>query len=87
LFFSSVRSGTWKKDGYPKLSYSVSKVGINAVTAIQQREIEKDTSRPGIIVNACCPGYCKTDMTSNQVIGGLLTAEQGFHINQEILQF
>jgi hypothetical protein len=48
------------------------------VTVIQQREIEKDTSRPGIIVNACCPGYCKTDMASNQIIGGLLTAEQGY---------
>jgi carbonyl reductase 1 len=75
---SSVKNGTWKKDGYPKTSYAVSKIGINAITAIQQTEIEKDSSRPGIIINAACPGYCKTDMTND---GGFFTAEQGFFLN------
>ena len=56
-------------------SYSVSKIGLIAITRIQQRDIDKDTSRNGILVNSMCPGYCKTDMSRG---GGYLTADQGF---------
>lgn len=51
----------------------MSKVGVTALTRIQQRAFDKD-SRPDLIVNAMCPGYCKTDMSSHN---GFLTAEQG----------
>jgi hypothetical protein len=71
---SSVKNGTWKKDGYPDSPYSMSKIGINAATGIQQRAIDQDTTRSGIVVSAMCPGYCKTEMTGG---GGLLTAEEG----------
>jgi hypothetical protein len=50
-------------------------MGVNAITVIQQREIEKDSTRPGIIISAVCPGYCKTDMTAGG--NAVLTAEQG----------
>jgi NAD(P)-dependent dehydrogenase (short-subunit alcohol dehydrogenase family) len=52
----------------------MSKIGINALTQIQQKEIDQDTTRTGIIVSAVCPGYCKTEMTGG---GGFFTAEQG----------
>lgn len=52
----------------------MTKVAINAITPIQQRNLDKDTTRTGIVVSAVCPGYCKTSMTRG---GGLLTAEQG----------
>ena len=40
-------------------AYGMSKVGLTGLTRIQQREFNKD-SRPDIIVNAMCPGYCDT---------------------------
>ena len=59
----------------PSHSYSISKVAVIAITRIQQRDIDKDTSRSGILVNSMCPGYCKTDMARG---GGYLTADQGY---------
>lgn len=52
----------------------MSKVGVTALTRIQQREFDKD-SRQDIIVNAVCPGYVATDMSSHK---GPLTPDQGF---------
>ncbi|XP_045507577.1 carbonyl reductase [NADPH] 3-like [Colias croceus] len=51
-------------------SYVVSKVGLTALTMIQQRMLnDKD-----IKVNAVHPGYVDTDMTSHK---GILTIDQG----------
>ena len=50
-------------------------MAVIAITRIQQRDIDKDTSRSGILVNSMCPGYCKTDMARG---GGYLTADQGY---------
>ena len=54
-------------------AYGFSKVGLTALTRIQQREFNKD-SRPDLVVNALCPGYVDTDMSSHK---GHLTIEQG----------
>lgn len=51
----------------------MSKVSLIAATIIQQRSFDQNPNRD-IIVNACCPGYIKTDMTLNRGAG---TAEQG----------
>ena len=34
----------------------MSKVSLTAASFVQQRILQADTSRPDIIVNACCPG-------------------------------
>ena len=36
---------------------------MTAFTRVQQREFDKD-SRKDIIVNACCPGFVSTNMSS-----------------------
>jgi carbonyl reductase 1 len=51
----------------------MSKVALIAATIIQQRIFDNQPNKD-IIVNACCPGYIKTDMTSNRGPG---TPEQG----------
>jgi carbonyl reductase 1 len=51
----------------------MSKLALIAATMIQQRLFDQKADRD-IIVNACCPGYIKTDMNSNRGIG---TTEQG----------
>ena len=52
----------------------MSKVAVNSLTRIQQKNIDLDKTRSGILIFSACPGYCKTDMTRG---GGLLSAEQG----------
>ncbi|KAA0203607.1 hypothetical protein HAZT_HAZT008224 [Hyalella azteca] len=53
--------------------YMASKVGVSALTRIQQRMLDQDP-REDIVVNHCHPGYVKTDMTANT---GVFTAERG----------
>ena len=51
----------------------MSKIALTAVTIIQQRIFDEKANRD-IVVNACCPGYISTDMTSNKGTG---TPDQG----------
>ena len=40
-------------------AYGMSKVGLTALTRVQQREFDKD-QRVDLIVNSMTPGYCNT---------------------------
>jgi len=53
----------------------VSKVGLSALTRIQQRNFDQDP-RSDIIVNSVHPGFVDTDMTNH--VGGV-PIEQGFN--------
>ena len=48
--------GVEAQSGWPQQAYSVSKACQNALTAVLARE------HPGLIINACCPGWVSTDM-------------------------
>ncbi|XP_069191088.1 carbonyl reductase [NADPH] 3 isoform X2 [Procambarus clarkii] len=72
-FIKKAKDGTYKEAGWPSSTYVVSKVGVSALTRIQQRTFDVD-SRPDLVVNSCHPGYVDTDMTSHT---GRLTIEQG----------
>lgn len=54
-------AGTCHVNGWPTFAYGVSKIGITVMTQIQQREFDQAKVQD-ILVNACCPGWCKTDM-------------------------
>jgi len=71
-FIKYAKEGTHQKHGYPDSTYRVSKAAEIALTMIQHRQILKD-SRKDIVINACCPGYVNTDMTSHK--GPLSPAE------------
>lgn len=73
LVFSAAQTGNHEKLGWPNSTYVVSKIGLSALTRIQQRHFDSD-SRADIVVNCCHPGYVDTDMTSHK---GPLTIEQG----------
>lgn len=75
LYFSfrKAKQDSHEDDGYPNSAYGMSKAALIAVTIIQQRIFDEKPERD-IVVNACCPGYISTDMTSKKGTG---TPEQG----------
>jgi len=73
-FVSAAKVGDHEKKGWPNTTYGVSKMGVTAMSIIQQRDIDKDRSRSDIVINAACPGYVDTDMSSHK---GTKTIDEG----------
>jgi len=46
---------------WPKSAYGVSKVLVNGITRIYAKRADQDKN--GVLVNCCCPGYVRSDMT------------------------
>lgn len=59
-FEADVQAGVHKKNGWGNSNYGASKLALIAASKVWARE------NPGIAINCCCPGYCKTDMTSQR---------------------
>lgn len=70
-FTSAVKNNTYKKD-WPGAAYAVSKAGTIAMTKCIALENAKTGSKT--LINSCCPGYVKTDMTRG---GGAKTPDEG----------
>ncbi|CAE8630043.1 unnamed protein product [Polarella glacialis] len=60
-FAADVRAGRHKQEGWGNSNYGFSKLAVIAYTKLVARE-----EGTGMRVNACCPGYCKTDMSNNR---------------------
>ncbi|KAL8814909.1 MAG: hypothetical protein Q9223_005912 [Gallowayella weberi] len=52
----AANNGTESRNGWKSQAYGVTKAAENAMTAVLARE------NPGLIINACCPGWVDTDM-------------------------
>jgi len=72
-FVTSANNGDHEKYGWPSSTYAASKIGVSALTRIQQRQFDQD-SREDLIVNCVHPGYVDTDMTKHK---GVLKIEEG----------
>ncbi|XP_061163531.1 carbonyl reductase [NADPH] 1-like isoform X2 [Saccostrea echinata] len=72
-FVQAAKNGSHESKGYATSAYGMSKIGVSALSEIQHRQLSADP-REDIIVNACCPGYVDTDMTSHK---GHKTIDQG----------
>lgn len=57
-FVNDVRAGRHRERGWPSSAYKVSKAGLNALTRVFAREL----AGRGILVNAVCPGWVRSDM-------------------------
>lgn len=73
-FVETAQTGNHADHGWPDVhyplynsSYIVSKVGIGALTRIQQREMEQDP-RKDIVINHAHPGFVDTDMTGHTTL-------------------
>lgn len=60
-FLQGVAAGNHTENGWPNWPNAVAKIGVNALTRIHSRELAK-LGNEDILVNACCPGWVKTDM-------------------------
>eukprot|EP00850_Spirogloea_muscicola_P016435 SM000133S26801 [mRNA] locus=s133:183225:189279:- [translate_table: standard] len=61
-FITGIEKGTYRQAGWPDSMYGVSKLAEAAYTRILAREL-KDM---GVLVNACNPGWCRTDMAGSR---------------------
>jgi len=59
-FAASVQDGTHLEKGWSNSNYGLSKLAVIAATRVWAR------AYPEIRFYSCCPGYCKTDMTSQK---------------------
>lgn len=71
-FKDAVKAGSEKQAGFPSAAYAVSKAGETAITKVVAMKEEKEGR--GVLINACCPGYVKTDMARG---GGVKTPDEG----------
>ncbi|KAG8470821.1 hypothetical protein KFE25_009242 [Diacronema lutheri] len=58
-FEADVDAGKHRERGWSNSNYGLSKLAVIAFTKVLARD------ESSILVNACCPGYCDTDMTSH----------------------
>ncbi|XP_065864687.1 (+)-neomenthol dehydrogenase-like isoform X2 [Euphorbia lathyris] len=69
-FLKDFKDGLLETKGWPihMSAYIIGKAAMNAYTRILAKKY------PNFLVNCVCPGFCKTDITTNL---GILTAAQG----------
>jgi len=65
-FTQDVKAGRWKNNGWPTCGYTVSKVAMNAYTAVLQRQLDKERPHRDVIVNSVHPGTYHSKMTMNR---------------------
>nr|XP_025842273.1 carbonyl reductase [NADPH] 1-like isoform X1 [Vulpes vulpes] len=64
-FLEDVKNGVHKKEGWPDIkiaAYGVSKMGVTVLSRIHARKLSEQRRDDKIFLNACCPGWVRTDM-------------------------
>uniref|UniRef100_A0A3Q3WLE6 carbonyl reductase (NADPH) n=1 Tax=Mola mola TaxID=94237 RepID=A0A3Q3WLE6_MOLML len=61
-FVAETKKGKHKEDGWPETAYGVSKTGVTTLSMILARRLSQERPNDGILLNACCPGWVRTDM-------------------------
>ncbi|XP_077585608.1 carbonyl reductase [NADPH] 1 [Stigmatopora nigra] len=61
-FVALAKEGQHKVQGWPDTAYGVSKIGVTTLSLIHARRLSKERPNDKILVNACCPGWVRTDM-------------------------
>ena len=65
-YLKDVEDGCQAERGWPDVAlgaFRTSKVGVTALAKVYAREAAR-LGKEDVLVNACCPGWCQTDMFS-----------------------
>ena len=60
-FVEDTKNGVHKKEGAPDNINGVRKIGVTVLSGIQARKLSGQRGRDKILLNACCPGWVRTD--------------------------
>lgn len=61
-FVEDTRTGVHQKEGWPNTAYGVTKIGVTVLSRIHARNLSEHRKGDKILLNACCPGWVRTDM-------------------------
>ncbi|NXM69466.1 CBR1 reductase, partial [Serilophus lunatus] len=61
-FVEDAKQGVHSREGWPNTAYGVSKIGVTVLSRIQARLLSQQRAGQHILLNACCPGWVRTDM-------------------------
>nr|XP_023414930.1 carbonyl reductase [NADPH] 1-like [Loxodonta africana] len=61
-FVEDTKNGVHQKEGWPNTAYGVSKIGVTVLSRIYARNLSAQRGGDKILLNACCPGWVRTDM-------------------------
>lgn len=61
-FVEDTKNGVHQKEGWPNTAYGVTKIGVTVLSRIHARNLSQQRGGDKILLNACCPGWVRTDM-------------------------
>nr|BAB62840.2 carbonyl reductase 1 [Cricetulus griseus] len=61
-FVEDTKKGMHEKEGWPNSAYGVTKIGVTVLSRIHARKLSQQRRDDKILLNACCPGWVRTDM-------------------------
>uniref|UniRef100_A0A8D1LQH9 Carbonyl reductase (NADPH) n=1 Tax=Sus scrofa TaxID=9823 RepID=A0A8D1LQH9_PIG len=62
-FVEDTKNGVHRKEGWSDSTYGVTKNGVSVLSRIYARKLSEQRAGDKILLNACCPGWVRTDMT------------------------
>lgn len=61
-FVEDTKNKVHEKEGWPNTAYGVSKIGVTVLSRIHARKLSEERRGDKVLLNACCPGWVRTDM-------------------------
>lgn len=61
-FVEDINNGVQEEEGWPSSTYEVSKIGVTVLSRIHARKLSEERRGDKVLLNACCPGWVRTDM-------------------------